>query len=105
MSLVDKAEDTGADSLKYFRNSSVAELWGLDEFLKSLDVGLSWMTHLCNTAWEWQTRVVVPLFKKADWRMCLCGRCYGSMGLEAKRAEQELGSFAGSRSDLIPTHV
>ncbi|KAI3360193.1 hypothetical protein L3Q82_014512 [Scortum barcoo] len=42
------------------------------EYLKSLDVvGLSWLTRLCNIAWrlgtvplEWQTRVVVPLFKK-----------------------------------------
>ncbi|KAI3369205.1 hypothetical protein L3Q82_007444 [Scortum barcoo] len=42
------------------------------EYLKSLDVvGLSWLTRLCNIAWrlgtvplEWQTGVVVPLFKK-----------------------------------------
>ncbi|KAI3360210.1 hypothetical protein L3Q82_014521 [Scortum barcoo] len=46
------------------------------EYLKSLDVvGLSWLTRLCNIAWrlgtvplEWQTGVVVPLFKKRDWR-------------------------------------
>ncbi|KAI3355554.1 hypothetical protein L3Q82_018389 [Scortum barcoo] len=44
------------------------------EYLKSLDVvGLSWLTRLCNIAWrlgtvplEWQTGVVVPLFKKGD---------------------------------------
>ncbi len=48
------------------------------EYLKSLDVvGLSWLTRLCNIAWQlgtvpldWQTGVVVPLFKKGDRRMC-----------------------------------
>ncbi|KAI3363187.1 hypothetical protein L3Q82_011556 [Scortum barcoo] len=48
------------------------------EYLKSLDVvGLSWLTRLCNIAWrlgtvplEWQTVVVVPLFKKGDQRVC-----------------------------------
>ncbi|KAK3572533.1 hypothetical protein QTP86_034321, partial [Hemibagrus guttatus] len=48
------------------------------EYLKSLDVvGLSWLTHLCNIAWrsgtvplDWATRVVVPLFKKGDRRVC-----------------------------------
>ncbi|KAI3377887.1 hypothetical protein L3Q82_008465 [Scortum barcoo] len=49
------------------------------EYLKSLDVvGLSWLTCLCNIAWrlgtvplEWQTGVVVPLFKKGDRRVCV----------------------------------
>ncbi|KAI3356040.1 hypothetical protein L3Q82_017311 [Scortum barcoo] len=48
------------------------------EYLNSLDVvGLSWLTRLCNIAWrlgtvplEWQTGVVVPLFKKGDRRVC-----------------------------------
>ncbi|KAK3506164.1 hypothetical protein QTP70_016984, partial [Hemibagrus guttatus] len=48
------------------------------EYLKSLDVvGLSWLTRLCNIAWQsgtvpldWATRVVVPLFKKGDRRVC-----------------------------------
>ncbi|KAI3364291.1 hypothetical protein L3Q82_011098, partial [Scortum barcoo] len=47
------------------------------EYLKSLDVvGLSWLTRLCNIAWrlgtvplEWQTGVVVPLFKRGDRRV------------------------------------
>uniref|UniRef100_A0A8C9SX65 ribonuclease H n=1 Tax=Scleropages formosus TaxID=113540 RepID=A0A8C9SX65_SCLFO len=47
------------------------------EFLKSLDVvGLSWLTRLCSIAWssgtvplDWQTGVVVPLFKKGDRRL------------------------------------
>uniref|UniRef100_A0AAV2JL93 ribonuclease H n=1 Tax=Knipowitschia caucasica TaxID=637954 RepID=A0AAV2JL93_KNICA len=55
---------------------------GVDEirpdYLKSLDVvGLSWLTRLCNIAWrsgavpmEWQTGVVVPLYKKGDRRVC-----------------------------------
>ncbi|TWW78306.1 hypothetical protein D4764_11G0004270 [Takifugu flavidus] len=55
---------------------------GVDEIrpesLKALDVvGLSWLTRLCNIAWtsgavplDWQTRVVVPLFKKGDRRVC-----------------------------------
>ncbi|GAA6106566.1 receptor-type tyrosine-protein phosphatase F-like, partial [Tachysurus ichikawai] len=48
------------------------------EYLESLDVvGLSWLTRLCNIAWrlgtvplDWQTGVVVPLFKKGDRRVC-----------------------------------
>ena len=54
------------------------------EMLKALGVeGLSWMTRLFNTAWksvsvpkEWQTRVVVPLFKKGDQRVCANYRGY-----------------------------
>ena len=46
--------------------------------LKALGVeGLSWLTRLINIAWksgavpkEWQTGVVVPLFKKGDQRVC-----------------------------------
>ena len=45
---------------------------------KSLDVvGLSWLAQFCNIALKcgamslnWQTRVLVPLFKKGDLRMC-----------------------------------
>lgn len=48
------------------------------EFLNALNVlGLSWQSCLCNIAWtsvslipEWQTGVVVPLFKKEDMSMC-----------------------------------
>ena len=48
------------------------------EFLKVLDVvGLCWLTRLFNNAWtsgavplDWQTGVVVPLFKKGDRRVC-----------------------------------
>ncbi|XP_025766010.1 uncharacterized protein LOC112847802 [Oreochromis niloticus] len=48
------------------------------EFLKALDVvGLSWLTCLYNVAWrsgavplDWQTGVVLPIFKKGDRRVC-----------------------------------
>ncbi|XP_070399597.1 uncharacterized protein [Nothobranchius furzeri] len=55
---------------------------GVDEvrpgYLKAMDVvGLSWLTRLRNIAWssgavpvEWQTGVVVPIFKKGDLRVC-----------------------------------
>ncbi|KAM9812086.1 uncharacterized protein ACBT44_011417 isoform 1-T7 [Syngnathus typhle] len=55
---------------------------GVDEirpdFLRALDVmGLSWLTRLYNIAWtsgtvplDWQTGVVIPLFKKGDRRVC-----------------------------------
>ena len=47
------------------------------EFLGALDVvELSWLTQLCNIAWssvavplDWQIKVVVPFFKKGDWRV------------------------------------
>ncbi|KAI3368244.1 hypothetical protein L3Q82_007964 [Scortum barcoo] len=63
--------------------SLVARVPGVDEirpeYLKSLDVvGLSWLTRLCNIAWrlgtvplEWQTGVVVPLFKKGEPEKCV----------------------------------
>ena len=48
------------------------------EMLKALGVGgVSWLTRLFNIAWEsgsvpreWQTGVVVPIFKKGDQRVC-----------------------------------
>ncbi|KAK3551482.1 hypothetical protein QTP70_017389, partial [Hemibagrus guttatus] len=84
-----KAEDSEVDS--FITQAEVTEVVqqllggkapGVDEirpeYLKSLDVvGLSWLTRLCNIAWQsgtvpldWATRVVVPLFKKGDRRMC-----------------------------------
>ncbi|TWW74387.1 hypothetical protein D4764_14G0003900 [Takifugu flavidus] len=47
-------------------------------YLKALDVvGLSWLTRLCSIAWtsgavplDWQTGVVVPIFKSGDQRLC-----------------------------------
>ncbi|KAK3556392.1 hypothetical protein QTP70_007987 [Hemibagrus guttatus] len=84
-----EAEDSEVDS--FITQAEVTEVVqqllggkapGVDEirpeYLKSLDVvGLSWLTHLCNIAWrsgtvplDWATRVVVPLFKKGDRRVC-----------------------------------
>ncbi len=48
------------------------------EMLKALDiVGLSWLAHLSSVAWrsgtvplEWQTGMVVPIFRKREKRVC-----------------------------------
>ncbi|KAI3367628.1 hypothetical protein L3Q82_026470 [Scortum barcoo] len=66
------------------------------EYLKSLDVvGLSWLTRLCNIAWrlgtvplEWQTGVVVPLFKKGDRRVCSNYRGITLLNLPGKVSRQ-----------------
>ncbi|KAK3569254.1 hypothetical protein QTP86_026594, partial [Hemibagrus guttatus] len=84
-----EAEDSEVDS--FITQAEVTEVVlqllggkapGVDEirpeYLKSLDVvGLSWLTCLCNIAWrsgtvplDWATRVVIPLFKKGDRRVC-----------------------------------
>ncbi|KAK3512519.1 hypothetical protein QTP70_015647, partial [Hemibagrus guttatus] len=84
-----EAEDSEVDS--FITQAEVTEVVqqllggkapGVDEispeYLKSLDVvGQSWLTRLCNIAWQsgtvpldWVTGVVVPLFKKGDWRVC-----------------------------------
>ncbi|TWW81841.1 R2 Retrovirus-related Pol polyprotein from type I retrotransposable element [Takifugu flavidus] len=62
------------------------------EFLKALDVvGLSWLTRFCNIAWtlgavplDWQTGVVVPLFKKGDRRVCFNYRGITPLSLPGK---------------------
>ncbi|KAI3362903.1 hypothetical protein L3Q82_011500, partial [Scortum barcoo] len=72
------------------------------EYLKSLDVvGLSWLTHLCNIAWrlgtvplEWQTGVVVPLFKKGDRRVCSNYRGITLLSLPGKVYARGLWEFA-----------
>ncbi|XP_054643965.1 uncharacterized protein LOC129188028 [Dunckerocampus dactyliophorus] len=82
-------EDTNVDSsITVAEESGVVKMLpsgkapGVDEFrpefLKALDVaGLSWLTRLFNIVWksgtvplDWQTGVVVPLFKKGDRRVC-----------------------------------
>lgn len=49
---------------------------------------LSGRTPLCNTVWmvplDWQTEVVVPLFKKGDWRVCSNFRCIILLSLTGK---------------------
>ncbi|KAL0169720.1 hypothetical protein M9458_034316, partial [Cirrhinus mrigala] len=91
MSSIEEAEAGGSEADSTISRAEVAEVVeklpggkapGVDEirpeYLKSLDVvGLSWLTRLCNIAWrlgtvplDWQTGVVVPLFKKGDRRVC-----------------------------------
>ncbi|KAK3561554.1 hypothetical protein QTP86_008774 [Hemibagrus guttatus] len=82
-----EAEDSEVDSFITQAEVTVQQLLGgkapgvdeiRPEYLKSLDdVGLSWLTRLCNIAWrsgivplDWATGVVVPLFKKGDQRVC-----------------------------------
>ncbi|KAL0153242.1 hypothetical protein M9458_051417, partial [Cirrhinus mrigala] len=90
-SSIEEAEAGGSEADSTISRAEVAEVVeklpsgkapGVDEirpeYLKSLDVvGLSWLTRLCNIAWrlgtvplDWQTGVVVPLFKKRDRRVC-----------------------------------
>uniref|UniRef100_A0A8C6PJP1 Endonuclease/exonuclease/phosphatase domain-containing protein n=1 Tax=Nothobranchius furzeri TaxID=105023 RepID=A0A8C6PJP1_NOTFU len=69
---------------------------GADEIrpghLKAMDVvGLLWLTHLCNIAWpsravpvEWETGVVVPIFKKGDLRVCSNFRGFTLLSLPGK---------------------
>ncbi|KAK0134955.1 Transposon TX1 uncharacterized protein [Merluccius polli] len=73
---------SGAEVAEVVRKLLGGRAPGVDEvhpeFLKALDVvGLSWLTRLCSIAWtsgavplDWQTGVVVPLFKKGDRRVC-----------------------------------
>lgn len=84
-----ETEDSEGDSLitqaevtEVVRKLLGGRAQGVDEirpdYLQSLDfVGLSWQTHLYYITWrsgtvplDWQTRVVVPLFKKRDQRVC-----------------------------------
>ena len=73
---------SGAEVAEVVKKLCGGKAPGVDEirpdYLKALDVvGLSWLTRLCNIAWtsgvvplDWQTGVVVPLFKKGDRRVC-----------------------------------
>ena len=73
---------TGAEVTEVVKKLLGGRAPGVDEirpeYLRALDVvGLSWLTRLCNIAWssgavplDWQTGVVVPLFKKGDRRVC-----------------------------------
>uniref|UniRef100_A0A8C6PMX5 Reverse transcriptase domain-containing protein n=1 Tax=Nothobranchius furzeri TaxID=105023 RepID=A0A8C6PMX5_NOTFU len=73
---------SGAEVSEMVKKLLCGKAPGMDEtrleFLKALDVvGLCWLTRLCNIAWtsvavplDWQTGVVVPLFKKGDNRVC-----------------------------------
>ena len=78
-SSVEEAEPVDSEVDSPITGAEVAEaLKKVDEihpeFLKSLDVvGLSLLIRVCNMVWtlgavllDWQTRMVVPLFKKGD---------------------------------------
>ncbi|KAK3538885.1 hypothetical protein QTP86_018754 [Hemibagrus guttatus] len=130
-----EAEDSEVDS--FITQAEVTEVVqqllggkapGVDEirpeYLKSLDfVGLSWLTRLCNIAWQsgtvpldWATGVVVPLFKKGDQRVCsnyrgitllsLPGKVYSRVlerrvrPLVEPRIQEEQCSFRPSRGTL-----
>ncbi len=70
----------------------VKKLPGGKLLLKALDiVGLSWLTRLFSVAWssgtvplELQTGVVVPIFKKGDWRVCSSYRGITLLSLPGK---------------------
>ncbi|TWW77036.1 hypothetical protein D4764_12G0004260 [Takifugu flavidus] len=76
---------SGAEVAEVVKKLLVGKAPGVDEirpeYLKALDVvGLLWLTRLCNIAWtlgavplDWQTGVVVPLFKKGDRKEEQCG--------------------------------
>ena len=91
MSSIEEAEAGDSEVDSFITQAKVTEVVGKllggkapgvdeirPEYLKSLDVvGLSWLTRLCSIAWQlgtvpldWQTGVVVPLFKKGDRRVC-----------------------------------
>nr|XP_054603312.1 uncharacterized protein LOC107376876 [Nothobranchius furzeri] len=73
---------SGAEVTEMIKKLLCGKAPGVDEirpeFLKTLDVvGLCWLMRLCSIAWtsgaiplDWQTGVVVPLFKKGDHRVC-----------------------------------
>ncbi|TWW63635.1 hypothetical protein D4764_03G0006430 [Takifugu flavidus] len=73
---------SGAEVAKVVKKLLGGRAPGVDEirpeFFKAMDVvGLSWFTRLCNITCtsgavplDWQTRVVVPLFKKGNRRVC-----------------------------------
>ncbi|TWW77463.1 hypothetical protein D4764_12G0008530 [Takifugu flavidus] len=90
---------------------------GVDEIrpesLKALDVvGLSWLTRLCNIAWtsgavplDWQTGVVVPLFKKGDRRVCSNYRGITLLSLPVDQLYTLSRVFEGAWEFAQPVHM
>ena len=89
-SLISLGEVTEVVKLHIGKAPGVDEI--CPEMLKALSVeGLSWLTCLINIAWksgavpkEWQTGVVVPLFKKGDQRVCVNYRGITLLSLPGK---------------------
>ncbi|TWW75358.1 hypothetical protein D4764_13G0000200 [Takifugu flavidus] len=83
------------------------------EFLKALDVvGLSWLTRLCNIVWtsgavplDWQTGVVVPLFKKGDRRVCSNYRGITLLSLPVDHLYTLSRVFEGAWEFAQPVHM
>ena len=64
---------------------------GEDEIRPNNSVGLSWPTRICNVTWtsgavllDWQTGLLVPLFKKGDRRVCSNYRAIPLLSLPGK---------------------
>ncbi|KAK0155020.1 Craniofacial development protein 2 [Merluccius polli] len=97
---------SGAEVAEVVRKLLGGRAPGVDEvrpeFLKALDVvGLSWLTRLCSIAWtsgavplDWQTGVVVPLFKKGDRRVCSNYRGITLLSLPDRDLQLSLDRFA-----------
>ncbi|TWW73543.1 hypothetical protein D4764_15G0009370 [Takifugu flavidus] len=102
---------SGADVAEVVKKLLGGKAPGVDEirpeFLKALDVvGLSWLTRLCNMAWtsgkvlpDWQTGVVVPLFKKGSRRVCSNYRGITLLSLPGKVYSGEEGPPDSRTSD------
>ena len=47
------------------------------EMLKAMNIGVCWLTRVCQVAWktgevskQWQTSVLIPIYKKGDKKEC-----------------------------------
>ncbi|TWW77340.1 hypothetical protein D4764_12G0007300 [Takifugu flavidus] len=74
--------------------------------------GLSWLTRLCNIAWtsgavplDWQTGVVVPLFKKGDRRVCSNYREITLLSLPVDQLYTLSRVFEGAWEFAEPVHM
>ena len=61
------------------------------EMLKALNRGVRWLTRVCQVAWkfgktpnDWQTRVIIPIYKKGDRKECTNYRGISLLSLPGK---------------------
>ena len=61
------------------------------EILKALNGGIFWLTRVCQVAWklgkiprDWQTGVIIPIFKKGDRKHCANYRAISLPNLPGK---------------------